>query len=59
MMDAKYYLLEQRRIVLEADEKLVTQLTHGDWEVENINGVDDASGTVYFTANEGDWRQAN
>ena len=43
-----------------ADEAtLVTQLTHGDWEVESIDGVDEAQGLVYFTANEGDWRQAN
>ena len=44
---------------LASDAKLVTQLTHGDWEVESINGVDEAQGLVYFTANEGDWRQAN
>ncbi len=41
------------------DAKLVAQLTKGDWEVESIDAVDDAGGTVYFTANEGDWRQAN
>jgi dipeptidyl-peptidase 4 len=43
-----------------ADEaKLVKQLTQGDWEVESIDGVDESQGLVYFTANEGDWRQAN
>ena len=41
------------------EAKLVAQLTHGDWEVESINGVDESQGLVYFTANEGDWRQAN
>jgi len=44
---------------LAAEAKLVAQLTHGDWEVESINGVDEALGLVYFTANEGDWRQSN
>ena len=38
---------------------LVQQLTHGDWDVEGIDGVDEQHGVVYFTANEGDWRQAN
>ena len=44
---------------LATEAKLVSQLTHGDWEVESINGVDEAQGVVYFSANEGDWRQAN
>jgi dipeptidyl-peptidase 4 len=44
---------------LAGDAKLVSQLTKGDWEVESIDAVDEAGGTVYFTANEGDWRQAN
>jgi len=41
------------------EAKPVAQLTKGDWEVESINAVDEAAGVVYFTANEGDWRQAN
>ena len=44
---------------LSGEARLVAQLTHGDWEVESINGVDEAQGLVYFTANEGDWRQAD
>ncbi len=44
---------------LGADAKLVAQLTHGDWEVESINSVDEPQGVVYFLANEGDWRQEN
>ncbi|HZD30505.1 MAG TPA: DPP IV N-terminal domain-containing protein, partial [Candidatus Angelobacter sp.] len=44
---------------LAGEAKQVSQLTHGDWEVESINAVDEAQGLVYFTANEGDWRQAN
>jgi dipeptidyl-peptidase-4 len=39
--------------------KLVAQLTHGDWEVESIDGVDERKGIIYFSANEGDWRQKN
>ena len=35
------------------------QLTHGDWEVESIDAVDTKQGIVYFSANEGDWRQRN
>jgi dipeptidyl-peptidase-4 len=44
---------------LDAEAKLVAQLTKGEWEVESIDGIDEAQGVVYFTANEGDWRQAN
>ena len=44
---------------LAGDAKLVAQLTRGDWEVESINAVDETAGVVYFTANEGDWRQSN
>jgi dipeptidyl-peptidase-4 len=40
--------------------QMVAQLTQGDWEVESIDGVDDhQGGIVYFSANEGDWRQRN
>ena len=44
---------------LAGETKQVLQLTQGDWEVESIDAVDNAAGVVYFTANEGDWRQAN
>ena len=44
---------------LDSEAKLVAQLTHGDWEVENIDAVDEQRGIVYFSANEGDWRQKN
>jgi len=40
-----------------ADAKLERQLEGGDYEVIAINGVDDAAGTVFFTANKGDPRQ--
>jgi dipeptidyl-peptidase 4 len=39
--------------------KMVAQLTHGEWEVKKIDGVDEKQGVVYFSANEGDWRQKN
>ena len=44
---------------LSSQAKLVAQLTHGDWEVESIDGVDERKGVIYFSANEGDWRQKN
>ena len=39
--------------------KMEAQLTHGDWEVESIDGIDAQQGVVYFSANEGDSRQRN
>jgi len=36
------------------DAKLERQLESGDYEVLSVNGVDDESGTVFFTANKGD-----
>ncbi len=46
---------------LAADAKLERQLESGDYEVMAIGGVDEASGdksgTVFFTANQGDPRQ--
>jgi len=44
---------------LAAEAKLERQLTQGDWETFGIQGVDEASGTVYFIASEGDARQRN
>ena len=44
---------------LSAPAKMVAQLTHGDWEVESLDGMDEQQGVVYFSANEGDWRQRN
>ena len=42
---------------LSADAKLERQLTSGDFDVASVEGVDESSGTVYFTANAGDPRQ--
>lgn len=42
---------------LSADAKLVNQITKGDFEVFDTDGVDDATGTVYVTTNAGDARQ--
>jgi len=42
---------------LAADAKLERQLENGDYEVIAVSGVDEALGTVFFTANKGDPRQ--
>ncbi len=44
---------------LRTQAQVALQLTHGDWEVEGIDGVDEKQGIVYFAANAGDWRQCN
>ncbi len=44
---------------LSAPAKMEAQLTHGDWEVESVDAVDAQQGMIYFSANEGDWRQRN
>lgn len=54
------YLYEfNKQDPLGSPAKDVMQLTRGEWEVESIEGVDEKQGTVYFVANQGDWRQAN
>jgi dipeptidyl-peptidase 4 len=40
-----------------ADAKLERQLESGDYEVIAVSGVDEASGTVFFSANQGDPRR--
>jgi dipeptidyl-peptidase 4 len=40
-----------------ADAKLERQLERGDYEVEGIEGVDEAAGSVFFEANKDDPRQ--
>ena len=40
-----------------ADAKLERQLESGDYEVQGIEGVDEAAGTVFFAANKGDPRE--
>ena len=40
-----------------AEAKLERQLESGDYEVIGVNGVDDTSSTVFFTANKDDPRQ--
>jgi dipeptidyl-peptidase-4 len=40
-----------------ADAKLERQLSKGDFEVLGIEGVDEAAGTVFFSANKDDPRQ--
>jgi dipeptidyl-peptidase 4 len=40
-----------------AEAKLERQLTQGDFQVQGIEGVDEAAGTVFFTSNKDDPRQ--
>ena len=44
---------------LAADAKLDRQLTKGDFAVLGIEGVDEAAGTVFFSANKDDPRQTH
>jgi len=44
---------------LASDAKLERQLEKGDYEVEGIDGVDEAAGTVFFEANKDDPRQTH
>lgn len=40
----------QHLYLYELHGKLIRQLTQGRWDVERLNGVDEALGTAYFTA---------
>jgi dipeptidyl-peptidase 4 len=42
---------------LAAEAKLENQITRGDYEVLGVEGVDEASGTVFFSSNKDDPRQ--
>jgi len=44
---------------LAADAKLERQLTHGDFAVLGIEGVDESAGTVFFAANNDDPREVH
>lgn len=37
-----------------ADGELIRQVTHGDWPVRSVAGVDEATGRVFFLASTGD-----
>jgi len=52
-----YLYTFDRQNPLAADAKLERQLTQGDFEVLGIDGVDEAAGTVFFSANKDDPRQ--
>ncbi len=52
-----YYYSFDKQDPMAADAKLERQLTHGDYAVLGIEGVDDTSGTVFFNSNQGDPRQ--
>jgi dipeptidyl-peptidase-4 len=42
---------------LAAEAKLERQLTQGDYEVQGVEGIDEAAGVVYLSANKDDPRQ--
>ncbi len=44
---------------LAADAKLERQLERGEYEVAGVAGADEATGTIYFTANKDDPRQSH
>jgi dipeptidyl-peptidase-4 len=44
---------------LAQEAKLERQLTHGDFEVLGVDGVDEAAGTVFFSSNQDDPRQCH
>jgi len=48
-----------RQNPMAADAKLERQLTHGDFEVMGLDGVDEAAGTVFYSANKSDPRQTH
>jgi dipeptidyl-peptidase-4 len=52
-----YYYTFDKQNPLAADAKLERQLTHGDFAVMGIDGVDEVAGTVFFNSNQGDPRQ--
>ncbi len=52
-----YFYSFDKRNPMAADAKLERQLTHGEFEVLGIEGVDEAAGTVFFAANKDDPRQ--
>ncbi len=52
-----YFYTFDKQNPMGADAKLERQLTQGSFEVLGIDGVDEASGTVFFAANKDDPRQ--
>jgi len=52
-----YFYSFDKQNPMGADAKLERQLTHGDFEVLGIEGVDEAVGTVFFSSNQDDPRQ--
>jgi dipeptidyl-peptidase-4 len=52
-----YFYSFDKQNPMGADAKMERQLTHGDFEVLGIEGVDEAAGAVFFSSNQGDPRQ--
>jgi len=47
----------QHLYLYDVSGKLLKQITSGDWLVEDIKAVDEASGMVYFVGNKGGWME--
>jgi dipeptidyl-peptidase 4 len=54
-----YFYTFDKQNPMAADAKLERQLEKGDYEVLGIEGVDEAAGTVFFSANKDDPRQVH
>jgi dipeptidyl-peptidase 4 len=52
-----YFYSFDKQNPMGTEAKLERQLTHGDFEVLGIEGVDEATGTAFFTSNQDDPRQ--
>ncbi len=52
-----YFYTFDKQNPMAGDAKLERQITHGDFEVLGIDGVDEATRTVFFNSNQGDPRQ--
>jgi len=58
LKDSKRFLWSSERTgyrhlyLYDVSGKQLAQLTHGDWEVSSLVGVDDSAGVVYFTSTE-------
>jgi dipeptidyl-peptidase-4 len=58
LKDGKHFLWSSERsgyrhlYLYDLDGKQLAQITKGEWEINSVNGVDEAKGVVYFTATE-------
>jgi len=45
----------QHLYLYDTNGKLIRQLTDGEWVVEDVKGIDEDAGLVYFVGNRGSW----